>query len=187
MILSSLDHALFLLVNQLPHFPGLDSLALAISGIGNAGAIWIVFALYLFFREERRGWAFFTPFLAATVFAAAVSELILKPAIARLRPAMFVIQTIVVGADIPRSFSFPSTHATLAWALATVIAKEDPRLGRLSYALAALVSLSRVYLGMHYPLDVVVGAVLGWAIGRVCVALFSTSTHKRKLRRRLAH
>lgn len=184
MRLSSLDRALFLLVNQLPHSQGLDALALAISGIGNAGAIWIVFALYLFFREERRGWAFFTPFLTAAVFAAAASELILKPAIARLRPAMFVIQTIVVGEDIPRSFSFPSTHATLAWSLATVIAKEDPRLGRVSYVLAILVSFSRVYLGMHYPLDVVVGAALGWAIGRVCVSIFSAPAHPR--RRRLA-
>jgi undecaprenyl-diphosphatase len=183
MNLFSLDHALFLLVNQLPHSPGLDGLALAISGIGNAGFIWIVFALYLFFREERRGWVFFAPFIAAALFASAASELFLKPMVARLRPAMFVVETIVVGADIPRSFSFPSTHATLAWALATVIAKEDPRLGRVSFVLAALVSLSRVYLGMHYPLDVMVGAVLGWAIGRVCVAVFLAPTHARRRRR----
>ncbi len=182
MNISSLDRMLFLFVNTLPHTPGLNALAQAISGIGNAGFIWIVFALYLFFREERRGWVFFTPFLSAAVFAAAVSELILKPTIARLRPAVFVLETIVVGADIPRSFSFPSTHATLAWALATVVAKEDPRLGKVSFVLASLVSLSRVYLGMHYPLDVVVGAVLGWAIGRVCVALFSSSPPKRRRR-----
>lgn len=185
MRLSSVDHALFLFVNQLPHSPGLDALALAISGIGNAGAIWIVFALYLFFREERRGWAFFAPFFVAGLVAATASELVLKPFVARLRPAMFVIQTIVVGEDIPRSFSFPSTHATLAWALATVIAKEDPRLGRISCALAVLISFSRVYLGMHYPLDVIVGAALGWAIGRICVAVFSSSIPQR--RRRLAH
>jgi undecaprenyl-diphosphatase len=183
MNLFSVDHALFLLVNQLPHSPGLDGLALAISGIGNAGFIWIVFALYLFFREERRGWVFFAPFITAAVFASGISELFLKPTIARLRPALFVVETIVVGADIPRSFSFPSTHATLAWALATVIASEDPRLGRVSFSLAALVSLSRVYLGVHYPLDVAVGAALGWVIGRVCVAIFSASTPSHRRRR----
>jgi undecaprenyl-diphosphatase len=180
-MLPLVDEQLFLFFNSLPHTPGLDSLAMAISGIGNAGLIWIALALFLFFREERRGWSFFAPFLTAGFLASAASELILKPFVGRVRPAQFLLDAVVIG-QIPRTFSFPSTHATLAWALATVIAAEDPRIGRFAYILAALISLSRIYLGMHFPLDVAVGALLGWGIGMLCVVVFYAPPKKKKAR-----
>lgn len=178
-MIASLDRELFILFNQLPHTQGLDTLAQAISGIGNAGAVWFVIALFLFFREERKGWHFFAPFVTAAAAASLASELLLKPLIGRFRPSIVVIQEIVVVGDMPLTYSFPSTHATLAWALAAVIAHEDVRLGRISYILAFLVSFSRVYLGVHYPLDVIAGGVLGWVIGQVCVRMYTPARKRR--------
>lgn len=176
----SLDHQLFVFFNTLPHTPGTNAFALALSGIGNAGFVWIVIALLLFFREESRGWHFFAPFVAASGLAALASEFLLKPMIGRFRPPVTLLSAVVVGADVPQTYSFPSTHATLAWALAAVIASEDSRLGRVAYLLAFLVSLSRIYLGMHFPLDVVAGGLLGWAIGRMCVLVLSGYPPKKK-------
>jgi undecaprenyl-diphosphatase len=63
--------------------------------------------------------------------------------------------------DLPATFSFPSGHATVSFACATVLAFAIPRLAVPLYALAALIAFSRVYVGVHYPIDVIAGAALG--------------------------
>ena len=65
----------------------------------------------------------------------------------------------------PDTPSFPSGHATTAFAAAAVVGALYPRLRIPVYGLAALVGLSRVYLGVHYTLDVLAGAALGIALG----------------------
>jgi undecaprenyl-diphosphatase len=67
----------------------------------------------------------------------------------------------------PQSPSFPSGHAATAFAAATVVAAFHPRLRMPIFALAGLVALSRVYLGVHYWFDIVAGAVLGVVVGLV--------------------
>jgi membrane-associated phospholipid phosphatase len=68
---------------------------------------------------------------------------------------------------LPQSTSFPSGHSATAFAAATVVAVFHPRLRVPVFALAGLVALSRVYLGVHYWLDIVAGATLGVLIGLV--------------------
>jgi membrane-associated phospholipid phosphatase len=65
----------------------------------------------------------------------------------------------------PHSHSFPSGHATTSFACATVLALMIPGLALPVFVLAAAVAWSRVYVGVHFPLDVLAGAVLGVAIG----------------------
>ena len=66
--------------------------------------------------------------------------------------------------ESPSTYSLPSGHATVAFACATVLALAVPRLRWAFYGLAALIAFSRVYVGVHYPFDVVAGAVLGVVI-----------------------
>ena len=66
---------------------------------------------------------------------------------------------------VPATFSFPSGHATVSFACATVLALAVPRLAWPLFALAGLIAFSRVYVGVHYPGDVLVGAILGVAVG----------------------
>lgn len=73
--------------------------------------------------------------------------------------------------EAPSTFSFPSGHATVAFACATVLALAVPRLRWPLYALAALIAFSRVYVGVHYPGDTVAGAVLGYGIARALLML----------------
>ena len=63
--------------------------------------------------------------------------------------------------EAPSTYSFPSGHATVSFACATVLALAVPRLRWPLFTLAALIAFSRVYVGVHYPGDVLAGAVLG--------------------------
>ena len=104
--------------------------------------------------------------LALTIVAVALADLsasALKGLIDRPRPPLrYPDQDPLV--QVPDSGSFPSGHAATSFAGATILAFGVPRAAPLFYLLATAVGFSRVYLGVHYPLDVVGGAVLGTLI-----------------------
>lgn len=98
------------------------------------------------------------------VTAATLLVMLLKDLFDRARPPVADPGLDPVGL-VPASASFPSGHATSAFAAAVAVALIYPRLGRPLLVLAAVVAVSRVYLGVHYVLDVAAGALLGVAIG----------------------
>jgi membrane-associated phospholipid phosphatase len=102
--------------------------------------------------------------LAATMSFALASWLngVIKALVDRGRPPH---AEAVVG--VPGSPSFPSGHAMSAFAVATAIALLAPRLRWPVLALASVIAFSRVYLGVHFWIDVLAGAALGIAIGAV--------------------
>jgi undecaprenyl-diphosphatase len=89
---------------------------------------------------------------------------LLKESIDRARPE-YADPTIDAAVATPGSPSFPSGHTATAFAGAAVVGAFYPRLRWPLYALAGLVGLSRIYLGVHFALDVAAGAILGVAIG----------------------
>lgn len=109
--------------------------------------------------------------LAAAAIAGLVVTL-LKETTERARPPLADPALDPLGV-VPDSTSFPSGHSATAFAAAIAVGMAYPRLRVPLLALAAIVALSRVYLGMHYWSDVVVGSLLGVAIGlttcRLCV------------------
>lgn len=110
--------------------------------------------------------------LCATAAAAVAGGLAagLQGVFERLRPA-FADPTVTSLVTTPDQGSFPSGHASVAFAAATAVAVHCPRLRLPLFALAALVAASRVYLGVHFVLDVVAGATLGVMIGLLVAGL----------------
>jgi membrane-associated phospholipid phosphatase len=105
--------------------------------------------------------------MSAALCAAGSAGLVVtlvKEAVDRARPAVSDPYLDPIGV-IPSSASFPSGHSATAFATAVAVGLIYPRLRVPLLLLAALVALSRVYLGMHYATDVVVGSALGAAIG----------------------
>jgi undecaprenyl-diphosphatase len=106
--------------------------------------------------------------LAAAIAVATTSVVVtpLKELFARARPpeADPALSALVA---LPGNASFPSGHSATAFAAATVIAIMCPRLRPVVLLLAAAVALSRVYLRVHFPLDVLAGGLLGAAVGVV--------------------
>lgn len=125
----------------------------------------------------RRPW-FFVALVTATLAADGLSYL-LRQWIGRDRPPLvYEDPRPLVG--LPHSGAFPSGHAASAFAAATVIAWASRRLAAGAYLLAALVAWSRVYVGVHWPLDVIGGAALGTL---VAIALLKLSAVRPQLLR----
>lgn len=148
----------------MPHTPWTDGTALLLSGAGAAGIIWFIIAFILFLKEERGDHRFFLPIVLAGALVGILVNLIVKPLAGRGRPDP-LMGAIVVGGSLIRDYSFPSGHAAMSFAAAVVLGRSEPKWRGFLYLLAVLISLSRIYLGKHYPLDVLGGAFLGWGIG----------------------
>ena len=89
----------------------------------------------------------------------------------RVRPCFVIPETRLLLPHQARSPSFPSSHAMNTFAAAMVLFEVGPLLGWTGLAVAALVSWSRVYVGVHYPSDVLAGAVFGVLVGLAIVRL----------------
>ena len=165
-----IDRQLFFWINHLPHNAFLNAINLLLSGIGTAGLVWFVLGVILILKEEIKDHWFLAPIVAAGGTSWLLVEKIIKPWAARSRPALEA-GAIIVG-DGRTDFSFPSGHATIAWAMAVVLSRKEPKWRWLFYTLAILISFSRIYLGKHYPLDVVAGALLGAVIGQTTRFVF---------------
>ena len=133
-----------------------------------ASAWWVKSVLFLLAGAVRdlraRALPITTAVIAAAYAAGDAASVAVKAAVDRPRPPLDD-PSIGAAIDLPASASFPSGHATTAFAAAAAVAVLMPRLRWPALALAALVALSRVYLGVHFAFDVLAGALLGTLIG----------------------
>ena len=143
------------------HSPGIESAAQALGKAGNNGLVWIVLgvALAILDWERHEAWLI----CAALGPIAIVLNYGIKLAVRRPRP---VLEGLPPLGGAPSSLSFPSAHALSSFAVATAMYRVDPATG-VAFLVALAISLGRPYLGMHYPSDVVVGALLGILLGLI--------------------
>jgi undecaprenyl-diphosphatase len=139
--------------------------------IEKLGAIWIGLALITALLMRRGlGAAIAAGLLAAGVtFAADGLSFGLKDLVQRPRP--FVAHPEIHPLYVVRSSSFPAGHAATAFAGATVLSWLVARASLLFVALAVAIGSSRVYVGDHYPTDVLAGAAIGIAVGFAAILL----------------
>lgn len=163
--LLALDTQLFFAINHLPHSFIADWMALFLSGVGSAGIIWIIIGVLLFLREETKHHRFFIPFLGVLGLSWVVVEQAIKWFVGRPRPGIDMGAYVVDSSAV--WYSFPSSHSALSWAFVVVLSHYEPKYRGVYVVLAVLISLSRIYLGVHYPLDVLAGAGLGLVIGTI--------------------
>jgi undecaprenyl-diphosphatase len=138
----------------------LDQYFVALSHIGSSGLIWLIVAALAALLWRRPS---IILFVVSGYLIAAWASLGLRQAIGRERPPhRFPDPPPLV--HVPVSDSFPSGHAATSFACAALLAWLTPLPKVPLFVLAALIAFSRVYNGVHYPLDVVGGAALGLAV-----------------------
>lgn len=139
-----------------------------VTTLGNAGAVWIALAVVLLtFRRTRRAGA---ACALALMLGALVTNAAIKPLVQRTRPYE-TIDSLTLLVARATDYSFPSGHATSSWAAAWALFRMRKRWGASALMLAALISLSRLYVGIHYPSDVLCGTLIGLAAGEAAARI----------------
>lgn len=141
--------------------PIMDKIMIILTYLGSFGAVWIFIALILIMTSKYRknGLALAVSLILCLI----IGNVILKPFVGRIRPCD-VNTAVQLLINRPLDASFPSGHAMSSFAAATTIFYLDKKLGFGALLLAAAISFSRLYLYVHYPTDIVAGALIGIAI-----------------------
>ena len=167
--LLTLDGAFLLWLQDL-RTPILNALFSFYTQLGNAGLVWIVLSAVLLLHPRTRKAGFWA--LIAMLFGLLVTNVLLKHLVARTRPWL-VVEGLTALVDERDPNSFPSGHTCAAFACCLTWARfAARRWGKvLCLALAVLMGLSRLYVGVHFPSDVIAGcavgclcALLAWAV-----------------------
>jgi undecaprenyl-diphosphatase len=164
--LHAADAFAFVQINQLPHTRQTDRFMSGLSWVMTGGTGWLVLLLLAMIADRRRGWHSARVVVPALWLATATVEYPVKKWFRRRRPFLSVVQAIIVGRK-PGSYSFPSGHSAAAFAGALLLARQYPGGARGFFGLASLVAFSRIYLGAHYPGDVLSGSLLGMGLARI--------------------
>jgi undecaprenyl-diphosphatase len=165
----ALDRAVYDAVATTPT-PTLDGPMAWLSNAANYSGIWLVTAGVLALVGGRAGRAAAFRGLIAVGVTSATANLVAKRLLPRRRPNR-PDNTTRRGAPMPGSGSFPSGHTASAFAFATAVSADLPMLTLPLFGLASAVGYSRVHNGVHYPGDVMGGAVLGLSIGTAVSAM----------------
>ncbi len=147
----------------------LDPVFVGLSTIGQVGLVWILIAP-LVSLLARRDLFLGLGLTALCVWSADLISLGIKEVSHRPRPFQAIpgVDTLV---DTTVSHSLPSGHAATSFAGAVVLTYLFPRAGPVLFVLAAAIAFSRIYVGVHYPSDVLLGAALGTLVSLAVLAL----------------
>lgn len=155
----------------------LDFIMPKITFLGNAGMIWILAAVLMFICRKYRKNGIMLAISLGCCFI--IGNMLLKNLVARPRPC-WINEQVNMLISIPLDSSFPSGHTMSSFAAAAVIMYTNRKWGIAAYILATLIAFSRLYLYVHFPTDIIAGAVIGTAIGfAICFVYHKKYSGKR--------
>lgn len=158
----SLDWSILQAIQRGVVCPLLDVLMPKITALGNGGFIWLCAAGGLLCTKKYRRQGVLL--LCGLAAGALVGNLLLKNLIARPRPC-WLDGSVLLKIAVPKDYSFPSGHTMSSVVAAAILTKTDRRFGYAAIPLAVLIAFSRLYLYVHFPSDILGGAILGVCIG----------------------
>lgn len=180
---ATVDIWLFFLVNHGMSNAFCDAVMPVLTDLNKFVAVRILAAgaiILLLLRGKERGRTLAVLLVVTAVLTDQFSSSVVKPLVGRARPCV-ALEGVRLLVDCGSGFSFPSSHAVNNFGAATLITYFYRRSWPIWYALAASVAFSRVYVGVHYPSDVIGGAALGAVCALAVIAAWKRI--ERRLRR----
>ena len=160
--------------------PALDTIMCFITKLGNAGILWILLAAVLIAIPKTRKSGVIV--MVALIFDVILCNGILKNLVGRIRPCDIntAVQLLVPR---PTDFSFPSGHTAASFTAVTALyCAGEKKMWKISLVLAVLIAFSRLYLYVHYPTDILGGALIGIFSGFVGAKIVCYIMKKRKMK-----
>lgn len=156
--ITNLDFSVLYFVQENLRCDFLDAVCAFLSVAFDAGIGWFIIAVVMAFPKKTRTSA--AAVVCSVLITFLIGELMLKNTFCRVRPCG-IDPSVSLAVDRPGSFSFPSGHTGASFAAAFSMFFFNKKLGIPAVILAVLIGFSRVYLFVHYPTDVLCGAILG--------------------------
>lgn len=158
-------------IQEYLRFDFLDHFMVSITRLADGGILWIVLAAMLVcFKQTRKMGITLS---LSLIFGLFVCNVCLKNVVARIRP--YDINTdVILLLERLKDFAFPSGHTVCSFEAATVIYLFNKQWGRAVFVLSSVIAFSRMYLYMHYPTDVLAGAVIGIAMGLLALCVVNS-------------
>ena len=176
--ITRLDAGTLLFIQDTIRNPVLTPVFTAITVLGNGAVVWILMSLGMAASGKTRKTALMCA--VALLVSLLLNNIVLKNMVGRIRP-YDAIEGLVPLIGKPRDYSFPSGHTGSSFAAAWVLYRRLPkRLGIPALALAGLIGISRLYLGVHYPTDVLFGVLSGIGSGCIAIAIVSALTGRKR-------
>lgn len=186
--ITQIDHEILIFIQENLRFDWLTEPTVFVSHLGDHGKIWIILCLILLLFKRTRKAGFCG--LIALLINLLITNVTLKPMIGRVRPYE-QFNDLLLLLEKQKDFSFPSGHTSSSFAAAWAIFQMDRDgvkrkiLGMAVMFLAIWIAWSRLYVAVHFPTDVLAGALIGifsaWAAGKIIQAVLSQWS-ERKIR-----
>ncbi len=167
--LLQLDSNLLLLIQEYLRSDVMTPFWKFITFLGDMGWFWITLSVVLLIPKKTRRLGITC--LISLAIGTLITNVALKNIVARTRPYE-VVSGLQLLIDKQPDFSFPSGHSCASFAVAMVLYRFSPKMwGVLAVVLASLIAFSRLYVGVHYPSDVVVGILIGMFASWVAIKI----------------
>lgn len=170
--LINIDHAIFHFINDSIANPILNWIMPIVTNENNIAIPLVLFWLWLLFYKGKRGKIAAVLLLLTVILTDVIAAQIIKPWIGRIRPSHTMLDNINLLVSRGGKYGFVSNHAANTMAAATIIGYFYKKWKSVVITISIIVGFSRVYVGVHYPFDVIGGWLFGYALAWVILSIW---------------
>ena len=171
-ILVAIDKKLMVFLNKTISNSIFDILMPIITNQNFLAIIGVILIIYLVYFGEKKGRITLLVLLFAAGMSDAICAQIIKPWVGRIRPSHEFIEYINLLVSKGGKWSFPSNHAANSFAFATVLSYFYDKNKIILFSIASAIAFSRVYVGVHYPMDIFFGGLIGYTISWMILSIW---------------